>query len=231
MASYIQTSLNSIHFLQNCFVFMAESPHLPSSPKHSSSPNEERNDRVLWQCFRLGDRLAFERLLKIHYTGLLNYGLRISGDREFVKDCLHDLFVDLWNRKEQLQEVHALKPYLLVAFRRRLIKESKRNQWFRKADEVEEDYNFDVQFNIESYLINNEVRHESLVRLQSNLDKLTKRQREVIYLRFYQEMEYEEIAQSLKINYHSVVNLMYEGMKLLRKNWFLILVATSPILS
>ena len=93
-----------------------------------------------------------------------------------------------------------------------------------------DDYHFEVQFNIESYLINNEVRHESLVRLQSNLDKLTKRQREVIYLRFYQEMEYEDIAQSLEINYHSVVNLMYEGMKLLRKNWFLVLVAASSFL-
>lgn len=209
---------------------MAQFPHLPPSPQPSSFPNEERNDTVLWQCFRQGDRLAFERLLKIHYTGLLNYGLRISRDREFVKDCLHDLFVDLWNRREQLQEVHSLKPYLLVAFRRRLIKESSRNQWFRKAEEVADDYDFEVQFKIESYLINNEVRHESLVRLQSNLDKLTKRQQEVIYLRFFQEMEYEDIAQSLQINYHSVVNLMYEGMKLLRKNWFLILVATSILL-
>lgn len=209
---------------------MAKSTHLPSSPKPPSFLNEEGNDTVLWQCFRSGDRRAFERLLESHYAGLLNYGLRISSDREFVKDCLHDLFVDLWNRKEQLHEVQALKPYLLVAFRRRLIKESSRNPWFRKAEELEDDYHFEVQFNIESYLITNEVRHESLVRLKANLDKLTKRQREVIYLRFYQEMEYDDIAQSLEINYHSVVNLMYEGMKLLRKNWFLVLVASSTIL-
>ncbi len=205
-------------------------PH-PAYPNHSSVSDDSGNDTVLWQCFCSGDRLAFERLLEMHYGGLLNYGLRISRDQEFVKDCLHDLFVDLWNKREQLQEVHALKPYLVVAFRRRLIKESSRNQWFRKADEVTDDYDFEVQFNIESYLINNEVRHESLVRLKANLEKLTKRQREVIYLRFYQEMEYEAIAQSLEINYHSVVNLMYEGMKLLRKNWFLVFAATCNLLS
>lgn len=210
---------------------MSRPQHYPPYPNHSSVSDDGGNDTVLWQCFRAGDRLAFERLLEMHYASLLNYGLRMSRDQEFVKDCLHDLFVDLWNKREQLQEVHALKPYLVVAFRRRLIKESSRNQWFRKADEVTDDYDFEVQFNIESYLINNEVRHESLVRLKANLEKLTKRQREVIYLRFYQEMEYEAIAQSLEINYHSVVNLMYEGMKLLRKNWFLVLVATCNLLS
>lgn len=210
---------------------MAKAPRLPSSSVHSALPHEEWNDTALWQCFRAGDRSAFERLLEIHYTSLLNYGLRISSDREFVKDCLHDLFVDLWNRRGKLPEVQALKPYLLVAFRRRLIKESSRNQWFRNAGEVTDDYDFEVQFNIENYLIHNEVRHESLVRLKSNLEKLTKRQREVIYLRFYQEMDYEDIAQSLKINYHSVVNLMYEGMKLLRKNWFLVLVASGTLLT
>lgn len=210
---------------------MAKAPRLPASSVHSALPHEEWNDTALWQGFRADDRSAFERLLEIHYTSLLNYGLRISSDRELVKDCLHDLFVDLWNRRGKLPEVQALKPYLLVAFRRRLIKESSRNQWFRNAGKVTDDYDFEVQFNIENYLIHNEVRHESLVRLKSNLEKLTKRQREVIYLRFYQEMDYEDIAQSLKINYHSVVNLMYEGMKLLRKNWFLVLVASGTLLT
>lgn len=191
----------------------------------------EKEDAALWQSFRAGDRLAFESLLKSHYGALLNYGLRMARDREFVQDCLHDFFVDLWNRRKRLQEVHSLRPYLLVAFRRRLFKESNRNQWLRNAGELTDDYDFEVQFTIETYLINNEVRHESLVRLKSNLEKLTKRQREVIYLRFYQEMEYEDIAQSLEINYHSVVNLMYEGLKSLRKNWFLALVASSTLLT
>ncbi len=60
-------------------------------------------------------------------------------------------------------------------------------------------------------------------RLKSNIEKLTKRQREVIYLRFYQELDYDEIAGIMEINYHSVVNLIYEALRMLRKNWFLAL--------
>ncbi|MPR36753.1 RNA polymerase sigma factor [Salmonirosea aquatica] len=197
----------------------------------STVPSRVWDDTTLWQSFRKGDRTAFEHILESHYTLLLKYGIRICNDKEFVKDCLHDLFVDLWNRREQLEEIRNLKSYLLVSFRRKVLKESHKLRWFREAGEVTEDYTFEVQFTIEAYLINNEVQHESLLRLKNSLEKLTKRQREVIYLRFYQEMDYDEIADSLGINYHSVVNLMYEGMKLLRKNWFLALLTTCTFFS
>jgi len=205
---------------------MAKSSATTRSSVPSPALYQDWDDATLWQCFRGGDRGAFEQILESHYALLLNYGIRISSDREFVKDCLHDLFVDFWNQRERLKEVRNLKSYLLVSFRRKLLRESKRMRWFREAGEVSDDYAFEVQFTIEAYLINNEIQHESLVKLKTSLEKLTKRQREVIYLRFYQEMDYEEIADSLEINYHSVVNLMYEGMKLLRKNWFFGFLAT-----
>lgn len=176
---------------------------------------------MLWQSFREGDSYAFEKLLKNYYPLLLNYGNRLSKDREFVKDCLHDLFVELWNRKENLTTVENLKPYLFLSFRRKLLRETKRIKWFREACEVTEDYTLEVQFTIETYLISKEVQHESLKRLKNNIEKLTKRQREVIYLRFYQELDYDEIAGIMEINYHSVVNLIYESLRMLRKNWFL----------
>ena len=184
---------------------------------------QKQQECLLWQSFREGDSYAFEQLVKQYYPLLLNYGNRLSKDREFVKDCLHDLFVELWNRKEKLDTIENLKPYLLLSFRRKLLGETKKIKWFREANEVTDDYALEVQFTIESYLISKEVQHESLKRLKSNIEKLTKRQREVIYLRFYQELDYDEIAGIMEINYHSVVNLIYEALRMLRKNWFLAL--------
>jgi len=175
----------------------------------------------LWRNFKLGDRQAFADLLELYYPLLLNYGVRFQKDREFVKDCLHDLILDLWNRREKLDDVRLIKMYLLKSLRRKLLRESRRLKWFREANEVTDDYSFEVQFAIESYMISNEVQHEDLKKLRANLDKLTKRQREAIYLRFHQQMEYEDIAGIMSINYHSAVNLVYEALKFLRKNWFL----------
>lgn len=193
----------------------------PQQTQSTQLAADSGRELLLWQSFRDGDRTAFSDLMNLYYPVLLNYGVRLQSDREFVKDCLHDLFIDLWNQRQQLDEVQKLKPYLMISLRRRLFRETKRLRWFREAEEVKDDYSFEVQFAIESYLVHNEVQHEDLKRLSFNLAKLSKRQREAIYLRFYQEMEYEDIARVMTINYHSVVNLVYEALRLLRKNWFL----------
>lgn len=180
---------------------------------------------ALWQAFKQGDRYAYEALLERYYPFLLNYGTRFQKDREFVKDCLHDLLLDLWSKRDNLDDVRVIKMYLLKSLRRKLLRESQRLRWFREANEVPEDYDFEVQFAIESYLISNEAKHEDLQKLRHSIAKLTKRQREAVYLRFYQEMEYEDIAGIMAINYHSAVNLIYESLRMLRKNWFFVLAA------
>jgi RNA polymerase sigma factor (sigma-70 family) len=205
---------------------MPKSKSLILSAGESILQFQKNKEGQLWQSFREGDNYAFEQLLELYYPLLLNYGARLSKDQEFVKDCLHDLFVEFWNRKEKLGDIENPKSYLFLSFRRKLLRESKKIKWFREANEVSDDYALEVQFTIESYLISKEIQHESLKRLKCNIEKLTKRQREVSYLRFYQELEYDEIAGIMEINYHSVVNLIYEALRMLRKNWFLALIGT-----
>lgn len=191
-----------------------------------NSPLALEREQMLREAFQAGDRNAFAEIMQTYYPLLLNYGTQFQRDKEFVKDCLHDLFIDLWNNRQKIGTVDKLKPYLLSSIRHRLFRETKRLRWFREAEQLNEDYAMEVQFAIESYLVSNEVVHEDLKRLQINLDKLSKRQREAIYLRFFQEMEYEDIAKVMAIHSHSAVNLVYEALRMLRKNWFLSLVAT-----
>lgn len=181
------------------------------------------DDALLWQAFKRGERSAFETLLQQYYPMLLNYGVRFYRDKEFVKDSVHDLFVEIWNRREHLSDVVSVKSYLLQALRKNIIRESGRLKWFREADEISEKLNFDVEFNIETHFISRGIETETLQKLQMELDKLTKRQREAIFLRFTQDLPYEEIASIMAINYRSVINLIHEAIKSIRQNWFLLL--------
>jgi RNA polymerase sigma factor (sigma-70 family) len=187
---------------------------------------ENTDDSMLWQAFKRGERAAFESLLNQYYPILLNYGVRFYRDKEFVKDNVHDLFVEIWNRREHLGDVVSVKSYLLQALRKNIIRESSRLKWFREADKISDDHDFDVEFNIETYLISRETETESLQKLQLELDKLTKRQREAIFLRFTQDLSYEEIADIMAINYRSVVNLIHEAIKAIRQNWFVLLLSS-----
>jgi RNA polymerase sigma factor (sigma-70 family) len=172
-----------------------------------------------WRAFKSGDRKAFENLLNQFYPSLYNYGQRLVKNSDFAQDCLQDFFIDLWNRRESLDEPQSIKAYLIASYKRRIFKEKERGFWHKRVTDLDDEYDVEVQFNIESYLINNETEHETLVKLKHHLDNLSKRQREALYLRFYQELEYDEISQIMAINHHSAINLVYESLKLLRKNW------------
>ncbi|GAB4040141.1 sigma-70 family RNA polymerase sigma factor (plasmid) [Spirosoma sp. SC4-14] len=181
--------------------------------------SENVQEDAVWEAFKQGDSRAFTDLVNTHYPLLLKYGLRICVKRELVKDCLHNLFIDIWNRRERLEEIRSIKAYLLTSLRRQLYKEVQRSRLTRGSEDLPESYDFQVQFAIESDIIDSETNAENLLKLRSNLQQLSKRQREAIYLRFYQDLAYEDIAQVMAINQHSAVNLVYEALKLLRRHW------------
>lgn len=173
----------------------------------------------LWQGFKEGNRQAFDALLRQYYPLLLNYGLRLVSNKLLVEDCLQDLFIDLWNKRAGLGIPQNLNAYLLSSFRRRLFREKDKNNRRGFKSEPLEDYNFEVQFDIETHLIEREDENRTYEKLKQHIDSLTKRQKEAIYLRFYQELDYTDIAQIMAINQHSAINLVYDALKLLRKNW------------
>jgi RNA polymerase sigma factor (sigma-70 family) len=185
----------------------------------------DTDDYLLWQALKRSDKAAYEILLKQYYAVVLSYGVRFYRDKEFVKDCVQDLFIEIWNRREHLGDVVSVKSYLLQSLRKNIIRENSRLKWFRDADQISDDQDFNVEFDIETYLITREVENESLKKLRLELDKLSKRQREAIFLRFTQDLSYEEISFIMGINYRSVVNLIHEAIKAIRKNWFAVLLS------
>ncbi|MEO6685147.1 MAG: sigma-70 family RNA polymerase sigma factor [Dyadobacter sp.] len=198
-----------------------QTPINPDLKKITSENEEPRQDFVLWQDFKQGNGIAFEQIVDRFYPELLNYGVRLIRDKDFAQDCLQDFFVDLWARKERLDNVESVKAYLFLSYRRRLFREKERSVWYKFAVQLDDQLDFEGQFNIETYLIEHESRNENLLKLQKSLSKLSKRQREAIYLRFNQALDYEQIAKIMEINHQSAVNLVYEAIRLLRKNWLL----------
>jgi RNA polymerase sigma factor (sigma-70 family) len=190
------------------------------------------NDRLdngelkLWKSFKEGNRQAFDVLLQKYYPRLLNYGMRMMSDGLFVEDTLQDLFVDLWQKRVGLGDVQNINAYLVSSFRRRLLREKEKNNRLGVMNEISDNYDFHVQFDIETQLMDVEQENENYEKLKKHLDSLTKRQREAIYLRFYQELDYAEIAQIMSINPHSAVNLIYDALRLLRQNWTIALLIT-----
>jgi len=177
----------------------------------------------LWDAFRDGDGDALSALFEIYYDPLYQYGLKLTGDEELVKDCIQNLFQKLWRRREGLRAVQVVKAYLFKALRRHLGDETKLLRQHRHLLPNYTD-SFEVTYSHEEFLIAQQGDAEQSARLLAALNQLSKRQREALYLKFYDGFSYERIAEVMSLNTQSVRNLVFNALQTLRKVMVLALV-------
>ncbi len=170
-------------------------------------------DSVLWQAFKQGDRVAFERIYEQHIQPLINYGYKITADRSLIQDCIQDLFVELWESRERLTNTDSIRFYLLKALRYKLLRQlqNTRADSLNDAQDIGQEESFDVA------LFNQETLAQHSAQLASVLEKLPKRQREAIHLRYFQELSNEDVAEVMGVNYQSACKFIYTALKTLRE--------------
>lgn len=152
---------------------------------------------MLWNQMKEGSVYAFETLYDRYFTILYGYGLQFCTDRELVKDCLQELFVDLYQRRTNLSEVNKVKQYLFVAFRHCILRQlSSRNFLF---EPITVNYHFQVNLSHEHQMISDQFDEECQKLLRNSFTQLSCRQKEAIFLRFYENMSYAEIAEVMKM--------------------------------
>lgn len=188
---------------------------LPKSNGFSSVKEGSFKDEVLWNSFKKGNELALSMLYKKYVQPLYDYGMHTCKDRDMVLDCLQELFLRLWTKRETLSNIHSVKPYLYKSFRRLLIHELVEKR--KLSARVTEATAFEFTLSIESTLIEDELRVERIRKLKACILSLTKGQREVIYLKFFNELTYHEIAEITEMQVDSVYNLVSKAIDLLRK--------------
>lgn len=174
-------------------------------------------DGTLWDAFRSGDRSALKTIYEEHVDALMDYGCRYCQDLNLVEDHLHDLFVYIWRNKERLGATDSIRAYLMLSLRRSIIKGTRKNQKVKSIGE-DESFHFHLESAVEDQIIEEESAVENRDMLGQALSTLSDRQREAIYLKYYKEMEYSEISKVMGINYQSVRNLIFNGLKALRKS-------------
>jgi hypothetical protein len=71
----------------------------------------------LWQQYKLGDPEAFSRLYGEYVQVLYAQGLRMTPDASLVKDCIHDLFVALWQNRQGVPHPDSVPDFLVETLR------------------------------------------------------------------------------------------------------------------
>jgi RNA polymerase sigma factor (sigma-70 family) len=166
------------------------------------------------------DEQALTAIMQHYYADLYNYGSRFSADDGLIRDGIQEVFISLWQRRENANTILSPKYYLLRAVKNKVLKSLHKNR--NRADAMVlqgDEYDFFLEFSIEKFIIEKQVSDEKAATLRRTLDRLSKRQQEVIYLKFYQHLDHAQIAELMNISRQSVYNLLHESILKLRSLW------------
>jgi len=168
-------------------------------------------EAVLWGDFRNGDKDAYEFMYRKFAPVLYNYGYKITLNRALTQDCIQDLFMTLLTNKAKLGATTSIKFYLYKSLRRDLMRAIKSDHRFVNQSD-QDDSVFNVVFSYESELIEEQMSAERSASLNRALENLPPRQKEVIFLRFYENLSFEEIAEVMSIEQSSVYKIIYKAI-------------------
>jgi RNA polymerase sigma factor (sigma-70 family) len=171
-----------------------------------------------WSRFKNGDVKALESIYRAHVMSMVNYGLKITDDLDLIKDSIQDLFIELWKSRQNLADTDQPKFYLFRALRNKLMRAISQQSFVSEGEMLLASDSLMTEY-VELEIADREQRLQTSGTLKQLLEKLSKRQQEAIYLRFYHNFSYELISSMMNMNYQSVLNLVQRALKSMRKEY------------
>lgn len=177
-----------------------------------------KDDLELWDEFRIGIESSFKMLFDIYHPQLFNYGHKFSAEDDLLEDCIQELFIKLWRNREAIKQTPSVRNYLFKAFRRILFRKISAQSKFSSLDSAEESIPFEIELPHDLKLISEERLQAIRKELTLALSKMSPRQREIIHLKFFEDMSYEEIAKVMDLSAKSTYKLLYRAIDSLKEH-------------
>jgi len=178
--------------------------------------NEMRErDYYLWERFKKGDKNALSLIYKSNYSFLYDYGYRILRNQDIVRECIQELFFNIITHIDSLSTPRSIRAYLIASLRRKLFNRVEYEHNYQFMDD-DSGYSFELVTSHEDFIIDEEIDALKKSELQININKLPAREKEIIYLKYFKNMEYEEITKIMGIHYDSARKLVSRAIKNLR---------------
>jgi RNA polymerase sigma factor (sigma-70 family) len=177
----------------------------------------EEDNNIYWERLRNGDKQALFALYNNTYSHLLRFGLKICGSDELAKDCITQLFLQLWSRHKSLRPVTNVPAYLFTALKRQLLDQLAYQAKIHAAIHRVTDKEEERELSYEEIIIQVQHDEELKHRLQQAMKALTPRQIELVRLKFFEGLTYEQIAAQTSQTVKTAYNTIYDAIRALRK--------------
>jgi len=171
---------------------------------------------VVWQRFKEGDLNAFQLIYDGFLSNLYAYGSKLAPGFDLLDDCIQELFLEIYTHRKNLKNPENLEYYLLTALRRIIFHKIKKETRFTNLEgNLTKAFLFELE--LDNYE-NEDFKEERIKVVKNALAELNAGQREILYLKFYNNLSYIEIGELLGVRPDSAKKQVYRIIEHLRIN-------------
>lgn len=167
-------------------------------------------DVELMGRMRSGDDTALKLIYKKYWNPLFSSAYNILRDQQACEDIIQDIFINLWNKREQIEIKVSLKSYLFASARYEVYRQV-------RYGSVREDIFKNVHERLQTPSEYGNIEHRELLsQINSIVDKLSAKCKVVYKLSREEQLSHKEIASQLDISTKTVENHLNKALRQLR---------------
>lgn len=172
-------------------------------------------DKTIWVLIESGDEGAYEEMYVYYFKRFYIYGQKITTYISLIEDSLQETMIKIWQNRSALSSITHPDAYFYISFRNLLISKLRAQGSIVSDEFVKEEISNSSEYGI----IHKEENLAMSARLERASGFLTNRQKEAIFLRFYEELSYEEVAVIMGITTKAAYKIMARALKELKDKY------------
>lgn len=155
----------------------------------------------------------FEEVFKTYFKPLTAFAYKFVKDTDDAKSIVHDVFMKLWEKREDIDMSRSVKSYLFTSVNNRSLNFIRDNKKFTNEEFVldsQHNEHWEHDFDPETNNIQEKV--------DATLNNISPKAKEVFLMSRNEGLKYREIAEKLNVSVKTVETHMSTALKELRKN-------------
>lgn len=170
----------------------------------SNSPNINRGNL---------NKQSFELLFRENFIALTGFARKYVKDLDTAKEIAHDVFINLWEKRNEIDSEKPLRSYLFASVRNRCLNYIRDQKKFDRTEDITGNpgYSQLTEDNDPVEIMELEER------INLAIDSLPDRCREIFVMNRFRDLKYAEIAKKLDISVKTVEAQMSRALKTLKE--------------
>lgn len=162
------------------------------------------DDEIAIEKCRNGEREAFRHLVERYQRQAISHATAILGSREDALDAAQEAFIDAFRALKQFDSSRPFYPWFYVLLRNRCFKLAARKRETESIDETV------------IVAPNSTAQSERILALENALRSLDMEDREIVTLKYFDGLSYNELAERLQIPKGTVMSRLFHARKKLQ---------------